>query len=243
LSEKINWRFSNFGKRKFLQMTTAEKQIPPEYLKKECTFLKRKFYIDQRAHIPRKNTEPLVKFALQHIKKLKREVVCADIGTGAGVIAISLVLGSRYVHRVFATDLFSGAVAVAKKNVQKYRLEKRIILKRGSLLTPVRNEKIDIIVANLPHASRGAFEEKPHLAFEPKFGVLAGESGLELLEALFRQLVKYKNFLGNVSAIFLKISPDRTRETVKLAGRYLRNAKIATKKDNEGKLRYLIIEF
>lgn len=224
-------------------MTAVENQIPLEYQKKECIFLKRKFYIDQRVHIPRKNTEPLVKFALQYVKKLNRSVICADIGTGAGVIAISLALESPYVRRVFATDLFSGAIEVTKQNIKKYKLERRVVLKRGSLLNPIRNEKIDIVVANLPHASKETFEKKKHLAFEPKFGVLAGESGLELLEAFFQQLVRYENFLRNTSAIFLKISPDRARETVKLASRYLRKAKITTKKDNEGKLRYLIVEF
>lgn len=224
-------------------MTNVENQIPFEYRRKECMFLKRKFYIDQRVHIPRKDTEPLVRLALRHIKKLKREVVCADIGTGAGVIAVSLVLGSPYVRKVFATDLFTGAIAVAKKNVKKYKLEKRIVLKRGNLLTPIRNEKIDIVVANLPHASRENFEKKAHLAFEPKFGVLAGETGLELLEAFFKQLVKYRKFLRNISAIFLKISPARAGETIKLAHKYLPKTKILIRKDEERKLRYLIAEF
>ena len=224
-------------------MNSIKNRPPIEYQRKWCKFLGRKFYVDERVHIPRKNTEPLVEFALQYIKQLKRNVACADVGTGAGVIAISLVLESPHVVKVFAIDLFAEALEVAKKNVKKYKLKGKVILKKGNLLTPIKNEKVEIIVANLPHASKETFESKSRLAIEPKLGVLAGRSGLEIIEAFLKQLVRYKKFSQSIAIMFLKISPDRAHETIKLVRKHLSSAIVETKLDIERKPRYLIVKF
>jgi len=213
---------------------------PKEYIFKKCLFLGREFYIDKKVHIPRKNTEPLVKLALNHIKKIKQKVICADIGTGAGVIAIILVLENPFVKKVFATDIHKASLSTTKRNIEKYNLKNKIIIKKGNLLNPIKNKKIDIIIANLPHASEEVFKKKRYLSLEHKKSTFAGKSGLEMLESFLKQLSKYK-FLNRVSAIFFKISPTKKEESVNLVKKYLPNRKIRIKKDFEGKHRYLTI--
>ncbi len=216
-------------------------RIPKEYKLKKCWFLNREFYIDKRVHIPRKNTEPLVKFALEYIKRMKKEVVCADIGTGAGVIAISLVLENPLIKKVFATDIYSGAIFITKKNIIKYNLKNKIFVKKGNLINPIKNEKIDIIIANLPHASEEVFKKKKYLLCEHKKSTFAGKSGLEILELFLKQLLEYK-FLKQISAIFLKIPPTKKEDSVKLVKNYLPDYNSKIKKDYERKDRYLIIQ-
>ena len=218
-----------------------KRKIPKEYKLKKCWFLNKEFYVDKRVHIPRKNTEPLVKFAVEYIKRNKKRVVCADIGTGMGAIAISLILRSSFIKKVFATDIYSGAISVTRENIRKYNLKNKVIVKKGDLLKPIKNEKIDIIIANLPHASKEIFKKKKYLLFEHKKATLAGESGLEILESFLKQLSKYK-YLKQISGIFLKISPTKKEESVKLIEKYLPNSNIKIKKDYERKNRFLIIQ-
>jgi len=220
----------------------SSNQLPKEYQEKKSQFLGREFFIDKRVHIPRENTEPLVVLALGYINKLNRPVICADIGTGAGVIAISLCLGSPLVQKVIATDIYEEAIEVARENIGRYGLKEKIILRQGDILEPVKDEKIDIIVANLPHASEETHQKKPHLAVEHKVATLAGETGLEAIELCFKQLAKYGFFeTKNLKAAFFKISPSRAEFTVGLARKCLPNLLLKTEKDKEGKERYLII--
>lgn len=214
---------------------------PKEYLLKKCSFLGREFYIGKKVHIPRKNTEPLVKLASKHIIKLKKKTVCADIGTGAGVVAITLMLENPSIKKIFATDIHLASISTAKKNIEKYKLENKIILKKGSLLTPLKNKKIDIITANLPHASEEAYKKKKYLLFEHKKSTLAGKTGLEFLEVFLKELSKYK-FVNSVSGIFLKISPKKKKESITLVKKYLPNYRITLKKDSEGKFRYVCLK-
>lgn len=213
--------------------------LPKEYQTKQCTFLRRKFFIGRRVHIPRKNTEPLATLALQYIERRKRKMNCADIGTGAGVLAISLALGSKLVKKVFATDIYAGAIWVARRNIKKFHVDKRIILKRGDLLWPIRNEKVNLIVADLPHASTKKFREKPYLALEHRRATLAGKTGLEIIRLFLKQLVQYP--IGKeVSAIFLKIPPGKAKATIRFVHHYIPSYKLETRRDEKGKTRYLI---
>lgn len=107
------------------------------------------------------------------------------------------------------------------------------------MLEPVKNTKLDLIVANLPHASKKIFKEKPYLSLEPREGTYSGETGLELIERFLKDLSSYK-FLNHIKAVFLKITPKRSSETIQLVQKHTPSLKIDAKKDSEGETRYLV---
>lgn len=217
----------------------SEDYIESAYKKNLVSFLGRDFYIDKRVHVPRTKTEPLVELALDHIMTSGTEVVCADVGTGAGVIAISLVLGNELVKYVHATDTETGSVEVSRRNVSDYLLRERISVSQGSLLEPLKGIGLDLIVANVPHASKRVYRNRPYLAGEPKNSTLSGETGLELIEPLLEQA---GSGFPELSALFLKIPVQKAEEVVSLAGTYLPQFTPHLKNDVDGNPLYLILK-
>ena len=121
-------------------------------------------------------------------KKIKR---LADIGTGSGCIAIALAKNNPEL-KIYAADISAKALIIARKNAKKYKL-KNIIFKKGNLLEPIKNIKLDAVVANLPYLSKKIYKKNYHnLKFEPKNAMLAGKDGLDYYRKLFEQIKKLK---------------------------------------------------
>jgi hypothetical protein len=87
-----------------------------------------------RVFTPRATTEALVDAALQRIDG--RRVRVADVGTGAGVIAVSIAAAAPQTE-VFATDINPAAVALARENAERNGVADRVHVFEGDLLDPV----------------------------------------------------------------------------------------------------------
>lgn len=81
------------------------------------------------------------------------EGVWADLGTGTGAIAVGIgrCLGEK--GRVVGTDLSEIAVETARFNVERYGLEGKVVIRRGSWFEPLRDVegKLDGLVSNPPY--------------------------------------------------------------------------------------------
>jgi len=102
-----------------------------------------------RVFTPRPSTESLVDAALERLGDAPARV--ADIGTGAGVIAVTLALRAPQVE-VWATDKCASAMRVASANAK--RLGAQVHLVHGDLLDGIPRD-LDLIVANLPYLAPG----------------------------------------------------------------------------------------
>jgi release factor glutamine methyltransferase len=113
-----------------------------------------------RVFTPRPTTEKLVDAALTRIGDRPSRV--ADVGTGSGVIAITLALRAPLVE-VWASDTCSNALAVASRNAE--RLGAQVHLVKGDLLEGLPRD-LELIVANLPYLHPGAsgYEDEPPAA-------------------------------------------------------------------------------
>jgi len=164
---------------------------PIAYILRCCEFYGIEFYIDNRALIPRPETELLVEeainFAGHHVARGKQLVV-ADIGTGSGAIAISLALALPQV-KVYATDISASALEVASINCQRHKVDNRVQLLQGNLLEPL-SEAIDIIVANLPYIRDCELQAlAPEIAcFEPRLAIAGGNNGWDKMRLLLDQV-------------------------------------------------------
>lgn len=96
---------------------------------------------------PRPETEQLVEIALE-IAKGHAGARILDIGTGSGVIALTVALELPHTE-VHATDLSPVALALATDNAARHKLADRVYLTRADLL-PAGDTTFDLIVANLP---------------------------------------------------------------------------------------------
>jgi release factor glutamine methyltransferase len=122
-----------------------------------------------RVFTPRATTERLVDAALERIGD--EPVRVADIGTGAGVIAVTLALRAPSIE-VWASDTCARALEIASANAE--RLGARVHLVHGDLLNGLPHN-LELIVANLPYLAPGT----PGYDDEPASAVFSSGDGLE----------------------------------------------------------------
>ena len=138
---------------------------------------------------PRAASEQLV--ATARTRLAGRPARVADVGTGSGAIAIAIATACPNAE-VWATDISRSAVALARDNVRLHRLEDRVSVRHGDLLTPVPG-RLDLTVANLPYLAASTAAQHPDLLSEPASAVFAAGDGLEpyrrLVDAAAIQLV------------------------------------------------------
>jgi release factor glutamine methyltransferase len=127
-----------------------------------------------RVMTPRSPSAQLVAAARACLSERSARV--ADVGTGSGAIAIAIAIACPNAE-VWATDISHDAVALARANVRRHRLEDRVQVRHGDLLAPVP-APIDLIVANLPYIADSAATEHPDLLSEPAAAVFADGDGL-----------------------------------------------------------------
>lgn len=137
--------------------------------------------MDPRALIPRIETEELVKYALRILTAHPHIKTIIDIGTGSGVIPLSIAHKSDTIFHIIATDMSHEALDLARKNFTQLKTitsEKPLFL-QGDLLRPVieyfgKNPPESILLtANLPYVLTR--EVVGDLIHEPKMAFIGGE--------------------------------------------------------------------
>jgi len=172
--------------------------LPVEYLTKHVDFAGLTFAIDQRALIPRVETEELVNLGIAYIqnqKKQKNKVwQIADIGTGCGAMALAIahqLLKTQINHQILATDISKEALELAMLNAEALRLTKTIKFQHLDLLEklPASCPKFDLILANLPYipTDRIPLLDKSVGEYEPKVALDGGPEGFSLIEKFLNQ--------------------------------------------------------
>jgi release factor glutamine methyltransferase len=159
---------------------------PVSYLTGEREFWGRPFAVDSRVLIPRPETEHIVEVALE--LRLPEAPRILDVGTGSGILAITLVLeipGSR----VVAVDLSPGALAVAVKNARRLGAAERISFLGADLTAALDLRRFDLVVSNPPYVDRAEIPEiSPEvLDFEPHLALFPPGAGDATLARLFSQ--------------------------------------------------------
>jgi len=174
--------FDNF----FEDIDKRANYYPIEYITKKVSFYSEEFFIEEGVLIPRPETEILIDKVLENVDK-EKEYKVAEIGIGSGVI--SIILASYLKKSQFiATDISKKAIEVAKKNIKKFALEKRIEVRICSYLDCV-DEKIDIIVSNPPYISLD-FKLDKNVLYEPKEALFGGRKGDEVLKKIIDLAIK-----------------------------------------------------
>jgi len=159
---------------------------PLQHLLGTVEFCGHTFAIDKRAMVPRPETEELVELLLAEISGQKSEIRILDVGTGSGVIGLSLAVKFPQAN-VCAIDISEDALSLARENAAQLRLTEQVRFQKSDLLENV-SERFDLIVANLPYIS---MQDRHLLAREvlhdPEVALFGGSSGDELVRELIEQ--------------------------------------------------------
>jgi release factor glutamine methyltransferase len=179
---------------------------PLQYLLGSWDFFGRAFRTDQRALIPRPETEILGEIALKVIRaQPSSRNRLLDIGTGSGVLAITLALECSSLS-IVGSDVSPLALNLARENAEEQGLERRIEWIESDLLKSVTGP-FDFLVANLPYIPTA---ELPKLASEvqrdPQIALDGGPDGLSVIRRLVQDA---PNVLTGGAFVILEVGFDQ----------------------------------
>lgn len=157
---------------------------PIAYILGEREFYSLAFKVTTAVLIPRPETELLVELALERLPA-NRSVRVLDLGTGSGVVAVTLAL-RRPQAEVVAVDQSAAALEVARENAQRLGAG-NLRLMLSDWYSALIGEKFDLIVSNPPYIAAA----DPHLTqgdvrFEPPAALASGTDGLDDIRAIIR---------------------------------------------------------
>jgi len=166
---------------------------PLPYIIGHWEFFGLEFDITKDVLIPRPETELLVEKAIAWLKASPERRTVADIGTGSGVIAVSIAMHMPDAN-ILATDISLAALQVAKHNAEKFRVHHQIDFVECDLLPHSREaftlhakrSPFDLICANLPYIPTATLQQLPIFGREPTLALDGGADGLDLYRRLFK---------------------------------------------------------
>lgn len=212
------------------------KKKPLEYILWHVDFFGREFIVNEATLIPRPETEYMITAVSEFIKssgssalatsfikggtQASKKNVLLDIGTGCGVLGISVLLQNPwFFQEAIFTDYYANALAVAKENyaslVKDFSWKVEFI--ESDLLTFVASDAVTnppvldwartsplnregpnsniILVANLPYIPEWTFDENVAdnvKKYEPRMAFISGQDGLDDYRRMFEQLLRLK---------------------------------------------------
>jgi release factor glutamine methyltransferase len=152
-------------------------------------FYSRKFYITDDVLDPRPETELLVEQAIRYLEDLEGSPTVLDVGTGSGVIAVS-VAAEIPRARVTATDISMAALVVARRNAAHHSILKRVGFIQANLLDGIRGERsFHIILSNPPYIAGAQLDDLQEEVRkgDPTVALVSGPDGTECYPPLVKR--------------------------------------------------------
>ena len=177
----------------------AKLRIPAAYLTQEAWLGEHRFYVDERVIVPRSFIAELLptRFA-PWIEAPEKVARILDMCTGSGCLAILAALAFPDAQ-VDAVDLSQDALAVARHNVDDYKLKDRVNLIHSDLFESLPSTRYDLIISNPPYVDRASMMALPkEYRAEPEMALAGGEDGLSIVRTLLRRSRGYLNRGGKL---------------------------------------------
>lgn len=171
---------SSEEEKKYAELVERRKTGEPlAYILGYWEFYGRRFKVNKDVLIPRPSTEALIDAVLP---KLHEGMAVADIGTGSGCIAVTLILESGIKNqelRILAMDVSPAALKIAKKNAELHEVADKIEFIQGDMIEALKSKKVDLIVSNPPY-----IPTKEILPFEPVLALDGGVDGQKFINQI-----------------------------------------------------------
>jgi release factor glutamine methyltransferase len=196
---------------------------PLQYITGQVSFMGLSLKIDERALIPRPETEEMTEEILGEFRDF-RGVQVLDLGTGSGAIAIAL---ARFLvdPTVTAVDKSPEALELARENARRNDLGDVIEFRQSDWFSEVE-ENYDVVVSNPPYVPTEQLDalQKEIKDHEPAEALDGGEEGLQEIEFILDHVGEY---LKEDGAVYLEIGHDQGEKVKNCASNNnLQNVKI-----------------
>lgn len=186
---------------------------PLQYLLGEWEFYRQTYEVSPDCLIPRSDTEILVEEA---IRRLPPNALFADLCTGSGCIAVS-VLAERRDTRAYALEKFPATLALAERNAKRNGVYDRFTpMCLDVLAAPPAFPAgaLDAILSNPPYIESDVIPTlSPEVMHEPRAALDGGKDGLIFYRAI---LASYAPLLSPTGFFLFEIGYDQGEALVAL---------------------------
>ena len=212
----------------FKQMVAshATTGVPLQHLTGEEQFYGRTFTVTKDTLIPRQETEELIYYLLEDLNKRTHLTDVVDVGTGTGVLGITLKLERPHLN-VSAVDISDAALSVAKTNAEALGAE--VTMESSDFLSTLieTDQHVDVIVSNPPYIPYSDLDSLSDTVknFDPHLALFSEEDGLYSYRTIIagaKQVLRPHGLLAfeigynqkeAVTALISSAFPDATVET------------------------------
>ncbi len=198
-----------YAKAEALITERIETRKPAAYLTKEAWLQNVPFYIDERSIVPRSFIAELLADGEgdgtldSWLSDQTTRVL--DLCTGNGSLAVIAAMAYPEVT-VDAADISDDALAIARINVDKHKLAKRITLIKSDLLDDVQGP-YDLIVCNPPYVNAQSMSRLPQeYQHEPALALAGGDDGMDLVRRILQDA---PSRLSPTGVLVLEIGNER----------------------------------
>lgn len=222
-----------------LLVSRRARREPVAYLTGHKEFYGLDFAITSDVLVPRPETEHLVQRAIHCGATSSSSPIMADVGTGSGVIGVTLAVHLPLAH-IIAIDTSQSALAVARSNAVRHSVANRVSLMQGDLLSPLRGP-VDLVVANPPYLSWPELTvASPEVSrWEPRAALDGGSDGLSVIRRLLDMAATR---LGRGGALLVEIGAGQGAEVIQLARHHFPQADVEIASDSAKRDRLLVVQ-
>ena len=164
----------------------ATERVPAAYITREAWLANYRFYVDERAIVPRSFIAELIPEQFAPWVSDPDEIGSVlELCTGSGCMAVLLADAFHHAH-VDALDLSGDALDVARHNVDDYHLQDRVTLLQSDLYDALPAEsRYDLIVSNPPYVNTASMAKlPPEYLREPQMALAGGVDGMDLVRRI-----------------------------------------------------------
>lgn len=183
---------------------------PLWYIIGDTEFLGCKIKVDERALIPRPETEILADNVIKSAEDGDRIL---DMCTGSGCIAVSVAHALQERNcQVTAADVSDAAIMLAKENAQLNGVHVNFVI--SDLFSNVRG-RYNIIVCNPPYIKSGEIPliQKEVREHEPRVALDGGEDGLDFYRRISQDV---KSYLAKDGMLIMECGEGQANEILQL---------------------------
>ena len=171
---------------------------PLQYILGLTEFMGYTFKVDQRALIPRAETEILISSTLEKLKSIRKVTPLKILDLGTGSCCISVCLAKLLPQALIqATDLSLAALQLAKENANLHKVKIKFLYSNIFSAFKKNQENFDLIISNPPYITTKELSGlAKEISFEPRLALEAGMDGLDFYRSIISQAGFYLNRNG-----------------------------------------------
>jgi ribosomal protein L3 glutamine methyltransferase len=190
----------------------VRERVPFAYLTGRTWFAGHEIAVDRRVLVPRSPIAELIEVRFEPFVAPERVRSIVDVGTGSGCIAIACAHAFP-AARVDAVDVSHDALELARTNVRRHGLERRVRAVLSNVYGGLGTRRYDMIVSNPPYVPTADVDALPEeYRHEPRLGLDAGRDGLTIVRALLDGAVE-RLAPGGVLVVEVGDTEERVRRT------------------------------